>query len=272
MISGDMHKRVQDWMSKQGYTLEMKVAKDFQKQHLNVNTGVFYSDCRTKAAREIDLRVSSSMFLDQDRFLLHLDFIIECKYSRDKPWILFKSSNKSYPDLNMCFNNASYYGKLILLELSVSSVLNNNFLFKTPSELYYGATRAFETNKDVAYSSVMSVCGAIDSLVSSESESSEFSKAYSTHIYFPVIITETELFESSLNESNEIVLNRIKWGKLYWKNPELLDTRYLVDIVSYEYLGDYVASIKEASKDIASKVPAYIPKTVNKLQGIVSKT
>lgn len=272
MKNDEINKKVFDWINTQGYTLEMKVAREFQKNGFSVNSGVFYKDPQSKLAREIDLQISKSTFLHEDRLILSINFIVECKYSKDKPWILFRSNNNSYTYSNMVFQSASYYGKLVLLELSLTDVFKNNYLFGIPPSIYYGMTRAFESKKDISYTAIMNVCNAIDSMVLKEDENSEYLKAYSTHIYFPVIIVDSRLFECSLNGSNEIGLDEIKWGKIYCQNPELNNSRYLVDVVSYHHLSEYVALITGASGEIIKYAPSKLEGTVKKLLNVIKGT
>src|SRR4051812_46473888 len=88
--------RVADWLDTQGYPLEMRVARAFRASRFRVIQSEYYSDPETKASREID--VIASVDARNEDFLFRLTFVVECKMSRDKPWVLFTGTSRGLAD------------------------------------------------------------------------------------------------------------------------------------------------------------------------------
>jgi len=53
--SDDLGRRVTEWLSGQGYPLEMKVASAFRKEGFSVSQGTYYADPESGNNREIDV-------------------------------------------------------------------------------------------------------------------------------------------------------------------------------------------------------------------------
>ena len=91
-MKNDIKAKVKEWLSKQGYPLEMKVAEIFQEVDFYVNLSSYYKDPSESTYREIDV-VAMNSVCDIDNISFDVRFIVECKYSQDKPWILFQSNS-----------------------------------------------------------------------------------------------------------------------------------------------------------------------------------
>jgi|SRR5579862_2004962 len=78
--------KLSEWLKKGGYPFEMKVARAFKKFHFSVGQSEYYADLDTNVSREID--VTALTQLNTDRAILRVEFVIECKTSVDKPWVM----------------------------------------------------------------------------------------------------------------------------------------------------------------------------------------
>ena len=98
--------KIAKWLRGQGYPLEMIVAAALRKENFYTNQGFYYSDPETNTSREIDI-IATKM----DTFgLFQVQFVVECKSSLDKPWVLFTSdSNELGKNI---FNNYAMLSKL----------------------------------------------------------------------------------------------------------------------------------------------------------------
>lgn len=264
-------KKVFDWLSKEGYTLEMKVAKKFQERDFIVNSSVFYQNIDGTNSNEIDILTYKSIWYKEKSAFFTVIFLIECKYSKDKPWILFKSNNDYPSNSEIVFQNANDNGQIALLELANNEKIQKNFLFNLECPLYYGVTRAFENKNDLAYSAMMKICNAVDSKTYYMSEGRGAMSVDSIEIVFPIIVIDGSLYETYLDEDSELELNRIQFGKLIHYNPSLRNQKYFIDIVSFENIDNYidklsnaVSSFFEESKDKIDTAITVMTKKRNK--------
>jgi len=86
-----IEEKLHTWLEAQGYPLEMRVAKAFQIAGARVIQSEYYTDPSTEESREIDVVADWQTRIDN--LLVRVSFVIECKSSKDKPWILFVSPN-----------------------------------------------------------------------------------------------------------------------------------------------------------------------------------
>ncbi|MEA2007492.1 MAG: hypothetical protein U9O54_00040, partial [Chloroflexota bacterium] len=76
------------WASKQGFHMEMKVARAFENAGFITSLLSHYSDPDTNKTREIDV---VAMISKKVRGLtVQIQFFIECKHTKD-PWVVFTS-------------------------------------------------------------------------------------------------------------------------------------------------------------------------------------
>ena len=80
--NNDLNKKIYDWLNKQGYPLEMEVAKSFQEAEFQVSQSEYYIDPESEDSREVDVVASASK--SYFRKVVKIKFIVECKVSKDK--------------------------------------------------------------------------------------------------------------------------------------------------------------------------------------------
>ena len=96
--SDELTARLLNWLESQGYLFEMSVARGFQSAGFEVSLGDPYTDFETNSPREIDVSAHRRSHTEQ-RAILTTSMRIECKSSRDKPWIVFLSGSDPTPVL-----------------------------------------------------------------------------------------------------------------------------------------------------------------------------
>ena len=60
----DLSSKVEEWVNKQGYPFEMRVAAAFRKAGFGITQSDYYTDTETGTAREIDVVASMQRWLD----------------------------------------------------------------------------------------------------------------------------------------------------------------------------------------------------------------
>ncbi len=110
-------KNIQAWLQKQGYPLEMLVARSFQEAEAFVLQSQYYFDTETGKPREID--VSAKWYKMDDRFYngfieCSIWFYVECKSGQKAPWIIFSNEKSNDPFFQPTFPPADKVGHSIL--------------------------------------------------------------------------------------------------------------------------------------------------------------
>ena len=79
----DLKERISEWLQRQGYPLEMRVAEACAKSGFRVRQSDYYVDPVFDKPREID--VSASLQREVGEVLAKLSLSIECKADNSKP-------------------------------------------------------------------------------------------------------------------------------------------------------------------------------------------
>lgn len=256
--NNDLDKKIHDWLNKQGYPLEMEVANSFQEVGFQVSQSEYYLDPESEDTREIDIVASLSKSYHQK--VVKIKFIIECKVSKDKPWVLFSSSKTSLPNRSNIVQRAcSNLGLRILREVSGLEEFQNLPLFKQPSSYAYGVTQAFTSGNDVCYSASMSVAKATLASITKSKEVPKdfksiisFNKVSTFEIIFPTIVVDGRLFETLLSEESELIVNEIDSGILLWRNPVVGRRFTIISIINKNSLNDFCKEAQETAEKILS--------------------
>src|SRR4051794_35033755 len=81
--------KVDEWLRHEGYPLEYITAATFHQMGFGIWQGVYVRSSSDENPREIDV-IGLYDSSDED-VLLRVEYVIECKWSRDKPWVVFTS-------------------------------------------------------------------------------------------------------------------------------------------------------------------------------------
>jgi hypothetical protein len=202
--SGNLQERVAHWLRNQGYPLEMEVASIFRKHKFEVSQGIYYSDPETTEAREIDVVATAGDF----KGFLQVFIVIECKSSKDKPWVLFSSGEPS--------SGLWKFG--ILSELAwarISRRISGEDSDPIPKLPWFSKDRnghgvavAFGSGKDPAYKALLSALKA-----SIDCAKHQFASGFQNlRFAFPVIVLDGSLFEARIDPAGDIGVQEIDEG------------------------------------------------------------
>ena len=78
--------KVREWLSSEGYPLEFVTAHTFRDNKFNVRQGRYVHDPNSGTPREVDVLAQETFDLE-DSFM-RISYPVECKWSRDKPWVI----------------------------------------------------------------------------------------------------------------------------------------------------------------------------------------
>lgn len=226
----ELETKITKWLDEQGYPLEMRVARAFHQAGFRVLQSDFYEDPKTQVQREIDVVASISRKFDKHP--LRLEFVVECKSSKDKPWIMFCANNQRLAaPARVVQRIASEIGRSLLFDLCQREDIQSLDLFEVTNPPAYGVTQAFTKGLDVTYAAL---AGAAAAAVAKTEEANNYPSFLTplTNIVFPVVVTEGKLFTAVLQDDSSISLSEVRQGKLLWRNQVAGDPHTVVNLVA----------------------------------------
>ncbi len=199
--------KVEEWLRKQGYPLEMKVAQALKRRGWFLLHSRRYKDPILEKEREIDLLALNETRTEHS--VLDGDLVIECKWTRDKPWVLFSGTKLastpvaqlvSIPKTSGALQKTSDIPFRRLPDLPIFEGIHEGYLL----------VQAFKNEDAVnaAYAAVQTVINAAD-FFASQMSGDQFNI-----LFVPVVVIEGELLRGSLTETGEIVIDPIEFGVL----------------------------------------------------------
>lgn len=241
-MADSLNDKILKWLDKEGYPLELKAAQILRNVGFEVGQSIFYQDSDTNDTREIDIVAYKYFKLDGN--WITFSFVIECKSSKDKPWLAFTSKEERlYPNDLIIHRNANILGKRFLNLVKTDQDVKNLNLFKIGEETAYNLTRAFSDGIDVTYKAIMSTTKATAALVEKANRATD-----TYRFFFPVILIDNKLFDCHLNTNNEIDVSEIGSVNLVLSNSFDSQRANFIDIVTIEHFENkmklYLADIE----------------------------
>ena len=234
-----MPSKVLSWLKKQGYSLEMRVAQTFEQAGFEVSQSQRYLDPGSDELREID--VVASLHRQIDGIDASITLFIECKYSQDKPWVIFTSSRRLDP---LFYFSRILHDKYNVYEWKIQKGLQGRLLarilstlprdsvdfdfFRMPKSVGYSVVQALGNPdaKDNAYTATMQVSNCVEAHdIGVERSHQETIQDYERmndtgfgpgtfsiycSIAFPMIVVQGNLFECYLDSKNEIAISETR--------------------------------------------------------------
>jgi hypothetical protein len=239
-----LDKKVREWLEHEGYPLEFRVAKKFQENGFAIRQGSYVKDPNSDAPREIDVVAFRDGHSKQH--LLRVKHIVECKWSKDKPWVVFTSPHGISPSACITQTIASKFGSAILWKEAGLKQLQDLELFLTPKNSGFNGRQAFSKEGiDRFYSAMQSVISAakfdVDDYDNPNRKPGQLPKA--AVVGFPVIVIQGDLFEAFLDpKSSDLVLRRAPHIRCHWKGSKEWSLHATVDIITFEHLDKFLTT------------------------------
>jgi hypothetical protein len=218
----ELKDKVNEWLGKSGYPLEMLVAQRLQSAGFGVVQSEYYEDSESGKWRETDVIAYEHHRGETCRAVFSL--VVECKSANDKPWVLFTATDPYPKQLSVSRRASTEAGQSVLNVLSLSEQLRVSPLFAIPERPGYGLTVALRnTDSDIAYEALQSVGKAALGIVNRHAQ---MTAENILPFAWPVIVIAAPLFESFLGFDGSLRTEPIEKGLLIWKNP--LVTRHTI--------------------------------------------
>jgi hypothetical protein len=258
-----MLEKVGDWLQEQGYPLEFRTAAAFQAMGINASQGLYVQQENDGSARELD--IVASMRGGLDKILIEISTVIECKWSRDKPWVVFTAPGTIMaPSACIAQTISSALGGALTYSLAGNENLHKFEIFASSERNGFGGRRAFsgEKDQDQFYSTVQSIVSKTIAYAKRFDENREPGQMPKyCCLAFPMIVLEGELFEAHFDPAiSDVQLCPVESIRLHWRGAEKpghwIST---VDIVRFDSLGSLVSRRKMEWEQLMSEVHAILP-------------
>ncbi|MDR3665594.1 MAG: hypothetical protein P4L35_02010 [Ignavibacteriaceae bacterium] len=267
----DVKKNIIEYLEREGFPFEMQVSQIFQKEGFSVNSSVYLEDVNSHKSREIDVICYKGKLVNK-YVIFDIKFIVECKYSKLSPWIMFRADSDKSKAVkhDAMFRSATEIGKIALLEIENTASNKDNYLFEVPNNLFYGV-RCITKNKnnhseidrsDVPYQAIMQVCNGVASSIKYLEEKFNNNFISRLEIYFPLIIVDGPLFECYLGETSEIIVNEIEQGIIKMEQPNLSNDKYYIRVISSKAMIKIIQNLSQSCNELLTDFDDKIPNTI----------
>jgi hypothetical protein len=258
--------KVKDWLQSEGYPLEFRTAHTFQAEGIDALQGLYVRESENSPPREVD--VLARMRFSADRIHFEVGIVVECKWSRDKPWVIFTASRTTMA-ASACVAQTigSSLGEAVMHCLAASANLQSLDLFSSRERNGFGGRRAFAKEKDADhfYSTVQAVVSKASGYAYDADENRKTSEMPRWgRVAFPMIVLDGELFEAYYDpNSNDVQLKEVDSVRLHWRGSDI-PTQWIstVDVVRFEKLKPLVAKRKIEIVKFGAEVESILPKFV----------
>lgn len=272
----ELEAKIRNWLSEQGYPLEMAVAQALRRSGFRAQQSSYYRDVETGTPREIDVQATTWRHFTQEYgsvyalIELGVSVCIECKFS-NKPWLLFRSGEQhklSKWTGAQLGPVCSVTGQEFLQCMFSHDLIQKCGIINQHKEIGYGLTQAFSTGDDAAYKAMIgSTKAAIaDAIQNDGANSHSGDELYVLcSVAFPVVVLDGRLFECHLGEDESLVVSEISSAAIECKIP-LLDrkgsrdqwTTTAVYIYSRSAIPQLVADFTEVADVMEKGLPVFL--------------
>lgn len=245
--------KVEEWLEKEGYSLEFLVATAFEKQGFIVSQGENFRDDKHDINREVDVCAADLLKFNDTNF--RISHVLECKWSKDKPWVVFCSKASERPPEH-CISQTmgSLLGEALLWDMATDEAIFDNSHFLSPEAPGFSGRQAFSNGKDLFYSSMQNITSIANlkaEYYDNEPGTQFLQMPDFAEIVLPVIVVNGTLYQAIYNEDIEkIELEETNHIRLFWEGSDVKEFCSSVDIITSEYVDEFARIRKKESKEI----------------------
>jgi len=255
--------KVGAWLEGQGYPLELLVANAFLSGRAQVIQSDYFSDPETQTMREIDVVASYSAdpiakTRNAKPWFYRIALTIECKTSRDKPWVLFTSPAAGIArPASVVQRVATRTGRQFLHAVARDRPVQDLPVFRLPERPGFGITQAFTSGQDIPYSAVLSASKAALARSRDYDNPQAGERVPPCVLIFPTVILDGLLCECYLDPgSSEPHLALVERGMLVSRHQAAGMPHTIVTIVTSAQLGALVDEVRTSSRVLFEQMDA----------------
>lgn len=239
-VNKSLSSKVTDWLNQEGYPLEFKTASVFKKNSFNVWQGSYVRDEDEDTTREIDVVADISDYADAH--MIRVSHVVECKWTKEKPWIIFTDYKSMAPSACIAQTMGSLLGDTCLWSIAGDKKLHSLDVFFTPDKPGFNGRQAFSKGIDEVYSTLRSITSKTYSLVKEFDHKGRKRGTMPRHslIAFPVIVIDGNLFEASYDtKKNDVILQKKERIRLHWRGSPTWPLHATIDVITVNHLESF---------------------------------
>jgi hypothetical protein len=246
--------KISSWLKSEGYPTEFRTANVFRRHKFHAQQGTYVRGDADGPKREIDVLASvTDRAPDYPPGLLRIAYVVECKWSMDKPWVVFTSpTQRMAPSACIAQTIASKLGEAIAWVMAGDEKLHALHTFTTPDEGGFGGRQAFSKGNDPFYAAVQAAVGNCISYV----------REYDVHhmegrmpeagvLAFPIVVVEGDIYRAYFDACNdEVKITPTDNVRCHWKGSPSREFFATVDVVSMKSLDSFVQQRSQELKEV----------------------
>ncbi|MFC9473070.1 hypothetical protein ACFTS5_12885 [Nocardia sp. NPDC056952] len=214
--NGQFTAKIAKWLREQGYPLEMRTARALAANDIDTTLGWYYADIETGQQRETDIYAYARRSYPDDEYaVVQISLAIECKSSKDKPWILFTDGPtrmSSTARRNQRFVSPDRKWIRTLQVESAELPLLDGY-----SPHGYALVRAFAgDNQDAAFGAMLSTAKAAAGIQRWHQQARRGEDTINS-IVLPVLLVDAPLLQCELDSDGNERLTPIERGTIEWR-------------------------------------------------------
>ena len=242
--------RVSSWLASEGYPTEFRTANIFQKHGFHVTQGAYVRGDAEGLKREID--VLASITARASSGFLRISYVVECKWSADKPWIVFTSpSTRMAPSACIAQTISSKLGEAIVWAIAGNETLQSLQTFLTPEKGGFGGRQAFSKGNDAFYSAVQA---SVSNSISYVAEHDRGRRTKGTMpeagvVAFPLVLVDGDIFAAYFDsDAGEVKIEPTDHVRCHWRGSPAWEFLATLDVVSMKHLDMFISKRAEEAK------------------------
>lgn len=227
-------------MNDEGYPLEYFVAHSFLRHGFQISQGDYTHDGISER-REVD--VAAYRTRKAGGGFVRLYNIVECKWTRDKPWVVMTSpTHRMTSSAIIAQALASRGGNAAMWVNSGNTALKGLKLFESPSPAGFGGRQSLSKGQDKFYDSLRSVTSVSIATANQYNPQILFEFPEACTVVFPMVVIDGDLFEARYDpEADKLDVEPVAHSRCHWRGSDHSPFWTTVDIVTKEGLEDFVA-------------------------------
>lgn len=211
----------------------MAVANEFEDNGFSVYQSTYYKDPESGKSREVDVVARKGVCTGN--IFADIQFVIECKTSKEKPWIVFTRKNKIIDWEYMNWYCTSKLGWDYVLSASIDGKFDElSLTYHKRERIGYGITQAFTTGEGLSYRALQ-IIGNCAAAFADKANKKKFDVV---EIIIPVIVIQSPIYEAHLDKG-ELVLEEVKESVVLWDTIIKEQVGISVHIVIYDNINNF---------------------------------
>lgn len=241
--------KILEWLNKQGYPTEFQVANICDRHGFRVLQGYHVRNENSDVPREIDVLAQTDDIAND--YLIRVCHVIECKWSKDKPWVVLTSRHGQLASPACVAQTiGSLLGWTILWTIAGDPDLHTLDIFSTPDRPGFSGRQVFSQGNDLFYSAMQSVVDVSMLLMARYDEPPRRVGTLPRNavIAFPTIVVDGQIFEAFFDEASQTMrVEPRQRVRVHWRGARSWRLHATIDVVSLDHLDDF---LKTRAQDV----------------------